>query len=40
LVPHYNFKNSKIFHKRFSNGLSSRRGFRLSCETKVIHVPF
>ncbi|KAJ6866465.1 acyl-activating enzyme 16 [Populus alba x Populus x berolinensis] len=38
LVPHYNFKNSKIFHKRFSNGLSSRRGFRLSCETKTEEI--
>ena len=23
LFPHYNFKNFKIFHERFSNGLSS-----------------
>ncbi|KAF9666007.1 hypothetical protein SADUNF_Sadunf16G0184100 [Salix dunnii] len=26
--------NFKIFHERFSNGLSSRRGFLVSCETK------
>ncbi|KAJ6734555.1 ACYL-ACTIVATING ENZYME 16 CHLOROPLASTIC-RELATED [Salix purpurea] len=35
LFPHYNFKNFKISHERFSNGLSSRRGFRVSCETKT-----
>ncbi|KAF9663502.1 hypothetical protein SADUNF_Sadunf17G0057200 [Salix dunnii] len=39
LFPHYNFKNFKIFQERFSNGLSSRRGFRVSCETKHYLLP-